>query len=153
MRAITSDHDASALLFLLLRVLSFRRGSDDDIDVEDLGPVSIDPEFQEYVLQQVEHLMRGLTSTCFPLLRKMQRSEEDAAISTLRASRPGSGVASSTRRYDIEALFDLMALLCRGRPESGLPFWQGPDRRISRFLLWAVDTLSLIHISEPTRPY
>ena len=143
MRAITSENDASALLFLLLRVLSFRRGSDDDIDVEDLGPVSIDPEFQEYVLQQVEHLMRGLTSTCFPLLRKMQRSEEDAAISTLRASRPGSGVASSTRRYDIEALFDLMALLCRGRPESGLPFWQGPDRRISRFLLWAVDTREL----------
>ena len=159
-RAITADGDASALLFLLLRVLSFRRAPEDELDVDEVAPAAMDVEFQEYVLQQVEHLVLGLTTTCFPLLRKLQRAEEDAAISVLRASsRPvtgagvsagslgssgtGAGGAPLARRYDIEAFFDLVALLCRGRPESGLAFWQGPDRRISRFLLWAVDTREL----------
>lgn len=138
MRAVTADSDASALLFLLLRVLSFRRTSDDDVvDVDD-APIVLDAEFQEYVLQQVTHLVLGVTTTCFPLLRRLQRAEEDAAIASIRTARPGSQGAAP-RRYDIEALFDLIALVCRGRPESGAPFWHGHDRRTSRFLLWAVD--------------
>ena len=33
----------------------------------------------------------------------------------------------------------VIALLCADRPESGLPFWLGADRRLSRFLHWALD--------------
>lgn len=133
LQALTAD-ESSALVFLAVCVLGFRRAPD---DLEERPPV-IDPEFQEYVLQQVQHLMLGVTTTFFPLLRKMQRAEEDSAFASLRAARPGAALPA--RRYDIEALFDVLALLCRGRPEAGLPFWQGPERGLSRFLLWAVDT-------------
>lgn len=134
-RAITADSE-SALVFLLLRVLAFRHGPSDLVDDARLG--AVDAEFQEYVLQQVERLLLGLTSTLLPLVRRLQRAEEDAAFASLRAARPG--VVPPARRFDTEALFDLVAQLCRGRPESGLPFWIAPDGRVSRFLLFAVDT-------------
>lgn len=134
-QALTAEGEASALVFTILAWLGFRRSPEEEL--EEPAPL-IDPEFQEYVLQQAEHWLLGLTNIFLPLLRKMQRSEEEAAFASTRTARAGSAVPA--RRYDIEALFDAIALLCRHRPESGLPFWLGADRRISRFLLWAIDT-------------
>ena len=129
----------SALEYLLLHVLSFRHGVDAAL-VDAAGEMqrpAVSPAFQEYVLQQVEHLLQGVTSYFLVTLRRLQRAEEDAAFASLRSARPGA--ASIPRRYDIEALFDLIALICTGRPDSGLVFWLGADRRPSRFLLWALD--------------
>lgn len=147
-----------AFVFLITNVLAFRKrmldaldGEDDDVgEVEpvaalnggDLGPngspkEQVDEEFQEYVLQQVQILIASLTTVMMPFLRKIQREEEDAAFASSRAGRPGATAVE--RRYDIEALFDLIAMLCKGRPEAGLPFWQGQDGRLTRFLTWAID--------------
>lgn len=132
--AITADDDAAALVFLLLQVVGFRRGADDEVDE---APPLVDDAFQVYVLQQVEHLVHGLTTALLPLVRKLQRAEEDAAAASHRGARPGA--ALPVRRYDIEALLDLVALLCRGRPEANWPLWESYDRRTSRFLPWAID--------------
>ncbi|PKI82426.1 hypothetical protein MVES1_003399 [Malassezia vespertilionis] len=131
------DGDAvpsAALLFALLCMLAFRDASSDGL----LRTLSgVDAEFQAYILQQMEHLLLRLCTHNLALLRKLQRAEEDAAFAALRGARPG--VAPPARRYDIEALFDLVARTCEGRAESGLAFLLGADRRFSRFCLWAVD--------------
>ena len=129
----------SALEFLLLHMLAFRHAADGELalaaDSTESSPVSV--AFQEYILLQVEHLLQGVTAFFLATLRRMQRAEEDAAFASLRAARPGA--AGVPRRFDIEALFDLIALVCVGRPDAGLAFWLAPDRRPSRFVLWALD--------------
>ncbi|PWN52683.1 hypothetical protein IE53DRAFT_384865 [Violaceomyces palustris] len=148
-----SSPKGDAFVFLILRVLSFRQktldaldGEDDDVGesepVVGSGTTSddeVDAEFREYVLQQVQSLVQSVTTVMLPLIRKLQRAEEDAAFAISRGVAGRPGAAPQERRYDIEALFDLVALLCRGRPEAGLPFWIGPDKRTTRFLAWAID--------------
>ncbi|KAI3620056.1 hypothetical protein CBS9595_002023 [Malassezia furfur] len=140
--AIAPEAEASesALLFLLLRALLFQHRAGDALDEEAASARAlrdVDVAFQEHTLQQVEHLVLQLTATQLPLLRKLQRAEEDAGFAALRGARPGA--PPPTRRYDIEALLDLIALLCKDRPDAGVPFWLGTDRRMSRFLHWALD--------------
>ncbi|KAJ9479261.1 hypothetical protein PHBOTO_002738 [Pseudozyma hubeiensis] len=161
LRAATgSDGPAGgAFIFLVVRVLAFRQrtidalfGEEEDAvaaeadaaagDIVDNNPWEdeVDAEFREYVVQQIHNLAVGTTSVMLPMLRRIQRSEEDAAFALSRGvSARGSSSVPPERRYDIEALFDLIALLCRGRPEAGLPFWVGPDSRTTRFLAWAID--------------
>ena len=153
--AATSSPKGDAIVFLILRVLAFRQKALDSLDgaeeeagdtdvahsaIDAVDDDGVDAEFQEYVLQQVQSLVLSTTSVMLPLLRKLQRSEEDAAFAIMRGS-TGRGASSAQleRRFDIEALFDLIALLCRGRPEAGLPFWVGQDKRTTRFLSWAID--------------
>lgn len=148
-----------AFIFLVVRILAFRQKTVDALFGEEEGAVAaeadaaagdvadtnawddeVDTEFREYVVQQIHNLAVGTTSVMLPMLRRIQRSEEDAAFAISRGvSARGGGSALPERRYDIEALFDLIALLCRGRPEAGLPFWVGPDNRTTRFLAWAID--------------
>ncbi|KAJ1033094.1 hypothetical protein NDA16_000372 [Ustilago loliicola] len=148
-----------AFIFLVVRILAFRQKTIDALFGEEEGAVAaeadaaagdladtnawddeVDAEFREYVVQQIHNLAVGTTSVMLPMLRRIQRSEEDAAFALSRgASARGGGSAPPERRYDIEALFDLIALLCRGRPEAGLPFWVGQDNRTTRFLAWAID--------------
>lgn len=148
-----------AFIFLVVRVLAFRQKTIDALFGEEEGALTaeadtaagdvidinawedeVDAEFREYVVQQIHNLALGTTSVMLPMLRRIQRSEEDAAFALSRAvSARGSTSAPPERRYDIEALFDLIALLCRGRPEAGLPFWVGSDNRPTRFLAWAID--------------
>ncbi|CDU22883.1 related to nucleoporin [Sporisorium scitamineum] len=150
-----------AFIFLVVRILAFRQKTIDALFGEEEGAVAaeadaaagdivdnnanawddeVDAEFREYVVQQIHNLAVGTTSVMLPMLRRIQRSEEDAAFALSRGvSARGGASAPPERRYDIEALFDLIALLCRGRPEAGLPFWVGPDNRTTRFLAWAID--------------
>lgn len=153
-----------AFYYLVLRVLAFRtreiealEGEENDIgdnepvaqtvSTDTLGDEEIDKEFQEYVLLQVQNLVLRITSVMLPFLRRLQRSEEDASFAASRgidASRGGSDSVVS-RRYDIEALFDTVTTLCKRRPESGLPFWLGPEGKGTRFLSWAVDVRETGH--------
>lgn len=131
-----------AFVYLLMHLLAFRHRDLDLFAGEEgaAGAEPLDAEAQEFVLQQVLHLLHSTTTALLPLLRKLQRAEEDAAFASVRTGRPG--VALPVRRYDIEALFDLVALVCHGRPEAGLALWlgAGAERRAPpRFLLWAVD--------------
>ncbi|SNX84233.1 related to nucleoporin [Melanopsichium pennsylvanicum] len=148
-----------AFIFLVMRILAFRQKTIDALFGEEEGAVAaeadvaaadlvdknawddeVDAEFREYVVQQIHNLAVGTTSVMLPMLRRIQRSEEDAAFALARGVTARSGgSAPPERRYDIEALFDLIALLCRGRPEAGLPYWVGPDNRTTRFLAWAID--------------
>ncbi|KAJ1028317.1 hypothetical protein NDA18_002982 [Ustilago nuda] len=147
-----------AFIFLVVRILAFRQKTIDALFGEEEGAVAaeadaaagdvadtvawddeVDAEFREYVVQQIHNLAVGTTSIMLPMLRRIQRSEEDAAFALSRGVSTRGGSAPPERRYDIEALFDLIALLCRGRPEAGLPFWVGPDNRTTRFLAWAID--------------
>lgn len=148
-----------AFIFLVVRILAFRQKTIDALFGEEEGAAAVeaeaaavdvtenngwddevDSEFREYVVQQIHNLAVGTTSVMLPMLRRIQRSEEDAAFAISRgASARAGGSALPERRYDIEALFDLIALICRGRPEAGLPFWVGPDNRTTRFLAWAID--------------
>jgi len=143
-----------ALYFIVLRVLAFRQrqidaleGEENDtnealaskLNEDNEAEGEMDMDFQDYVLSQVQSLVLSITSVMLPNLRKLQRSEEDAAFPsrTIEYSRAGS--EPPPRRYDIEALFDIIALLCRARPESGLPFWQGAEGKGTRFLNWAIE--------------
>ncbi|EPQ26535.1 uncharacterized protein PFL1_05857 [Pseudozyma flocculosa PF-1] len=149
-----------AFVYLIDNVMAFRQRALESLDgaEEEAGDIDVvrspadvdgrgaeeevDAEFREYVVQQVQNLVLSTTTVMLTLLRKLQRSEEDAAFAISRGQTGrggGAAVTHQTRRYDIEALFDLIALLCRGRPESGLPFWIGHDKRTTRFLSWAVD--------------
>ncbi len=159
----TEGPSGGAFIFLVVRILAFRQKTIDALFGEEEGAIAaeadaaaavaaadlmennawddeVDAEFREYVVQQIHNLAVGTTSVMLPMLRRIQRSEEDAAFALSRglAARAG-GSAPPERRYDIEALFDLIALLCRGRSEAGLPFWVGPDNRTTRFLTWAID--------------
>ncbi|EST05651.1 Nucleoporin [Kalmanozyma brasiliensis GHG001] len=151
------DPTGGASIFLVVRVLAFRQRTIDALFGEEEDAVAaeadaaagevadtnawddeVDTEFREYVVQQLHNLAVGTTSVMLPMLRRIQRSEEDAAFALSRGVGARGGSVPQ-RRYDIEALFDLIALLCRGRPEAGLPFWVGPDNRTTRFLAWAID--------------
>ncbi|WFC99896.1 hypothetical protein MYAM1_002642 [Malassezia yamatoensis] len=138
--APSDDHAESGLLFMVLRVLLFEQSTIEVLD-EDAANAralrNVDQAFQPYVLQQVEHWVMQLVMTQLGLLRKLQRAEEDTAFAALRTTRPGTVLP--TRRYDIEALFDLIALLGRSNPDAGLPFWTCADRRMHRFMHWAID--------------
>ncbi|PWZ02432.1 hypothetical protein BCV70DRAFT_198714 [Testicularia cyperi] len=146
-----------AFVFLVVRILAFRQKALDVLygqeeaagaEAEAAAEVAdangweeeVDTEFREYVIQQVQSLTFGVTSIMLPMLRRIQRSEEDAAYALSRGTNMRAGVPlPKERRYDIEALFDLVALLCRARPEAGLSLWVGPDNRTTRFLAWAID--------------
>ena len=84
--APADDAAESALLFLLLRALLFRRPAEEARELVGEGEVralrGVDDAFQEHVLQQVEHLVLQLTSTQLPLLRTLQRAEEDCLLYT-----------------------------------------------------------------------
>ena len=157
----TEGPTGGAFIFLVVRILAFRQKTIDALFGEEEDAVAaeadaaagdvidrnsngwddeVDAEFREYVVQQIHNLVVGTTSVMLPMLRRIQRSEEDAAFALSRGvNGRGSSSIPPERRYDIEALFDLIALLCRGRPEAGLPFWVGPDNRTTRFLAWAID--------------
>ena len=95
----------------------------------------IDPVFQEYILEALQRLTVGVTTVMLPILRKLQRAEEDAAFASSRGR-----ADAPAQRHDIQQLFDLIATLCRGRADAGLDFWVGRDGRTTRFLLWAADS-------------
>ncbi|MCO5590252.1 hypothetical protein L7F22_044221 [Adiantum nelumboides] len=141
--------NGNALYSIALRILAFRQRQIDALEGEetdttevnatraggDAEEEEIDVDFQEHILEQIQALILSLTSVMLPFLRKMQRGEEDAAFA---ASRSGNAEPPA-RRYDIEALFDSVSLLCRARPDTGLTFWLGPEGKGTRFLNWAIE--------------
>lgn len=108
-----------------------------------LSKGQLSPAFQPYVLHQVQKLVLDVTSMMLNQLKRIQRSEEEAAFITSRG-RASTGAAVETGasqcRNDIQQLFDLIATLCSDRPEAGLDFWTGSQGKIMPFLLWAIET-------------
>ncbi|CEH13773.1 Uncharacterized conserved protein [Ceraceosorus bombacis] len=139
-----------ALVFVIQYVLAFRQpafvasqGFEEGTEaLATLAPgmseSAIDAEFQEYVLTQVQDLLISITNLFLPLFRRLQRAEEDAEFG-FKDSKNKPGQSSDPQRYDIEALFDSISLLCRGRPDAGLRFLVESDGRATRFLGWAID--------------
>lgn len=97
------------------------------------GEDEVDAEFQQYLLDTLQSLLVGVSRTFLPVLRRIQRQEEDAAYSTSRSG------GQSPRRFDLEAYLDSIALVARGDTQKSMQFWLAPDGRRSRFLLWAIE--------------
>lgn len=140
--------------FLSLDVLAFRAEQrKDDVwqttpeesastsSSDELTKAHLDPTFQTYVLDQVQSLVENVTTVMLPLLKRIQRTEEDAAFfsSRGRASVTADAATLLPQRNDIQQLFDLIATLTSGRPEAGLHFWVDAKGRQTPFLLWATD--------------
>ncbi|KAL9941013.1 hypothetical protein V8E36_000501 [Tilletia maclaganii] len=151
-----------AFAFLQINVLSFRQKVLDVLDGEfdtagdaeafvgDIDRMDaalgdgVGQDFQLEVLERVNAYCIAVADSFLPVLRKLQRAEEDAAFSTTRATqRPGVEIAH--RRHDIQALFDVIATVCRSRPDSGRRFCLTPEGRTSRFLNWALDVRDFRH--------
>ncbi|KAK0549144.1 hypothetical protein OC845_003260 [Tilletia horrida] len=116
-----------------------------DIDRDDaaLGD-GVGQDFGVEVLERVKALSIATVEIFLPVLRKLQRAEEDAAFSTSRVNqRPGAEVVE--RRHDIQAFFDVIATVCRNRPDEGLQFCLNTEGRNSRFLNWALDMRDFGH--------
>ncbi|KAG0287751.1 hypothetical protein BGZ96_008357 [Linnemannia gamsii] len=101
--------------------------------------VRFDTSLQDGVLALLEFTVRDFIITMQPLLRKIKHREEDNAAhqSSLRQSQ--STAITAAPRNDLEALFTVVALIYKDRPEAGLRFWPNNDDRLYRFLKWGVD--------------
>ncbi|KAI1319098.1 hypothetical protein EDD11_004987 [Mortierella claussenii] len=101
--------------------------------------VQLDLDVQTQILTLLEMTVRDFVITMQPLLRKIKHKEEDVPVhqSSLRQSQTQSTVV--TPRNDLDALFSVIALLYKDRPEAGIRFWPNNDDRLYRFLKWGVD--------------
>ncbi|ORZ11308.1 nucleoporin Nup186/Nup192/Nup205 [Lobosporangium transversale] len=93
-------------------------------------------DVQDQILVLLEMTMRDFIITMQTLLRKIKHREEDVVAhqSSLRQSQ-----MQLAHRNDLDALFTVVALLYKGRPEAGIRFWPNNDDRLYRFLKWGVD--------------
>ncbi|KAF9189954.1 hypothetical protein BGZ51_008696 [Haplosporangium sp. Z 767] len=101
--------------------------------------VQMDACMQDGILALLELTVRDFIITMLPLLRKIKHKEEDMALhpSSLRQSQNQN--AATRPRNDLEALFTVIALMYKDRPEAGIRFWPNNDDRLYRFLKWGVD--------------
>ncbi|KAG0243340.1 hypothetical protein BGX31_010859 [Mortierella sp. GBA43] len=97
--------------------------------------VQLESSVQDGVLALLELTMRDFLITMLPLLRKIKHKEEDAALHL----RQSQAQASASPRNDLEALFTVISLVYKDRPEAGLRFWPNNDDRLYRFVKWGVD--------------
>ncbi|KAF8928220.1 hypothetical protein BGZ58_009810 [Dissophora ornata] len=101
--------------------------------------VQLEASMQNGILALLELTVRDFIITMLPLLRKIKHREEDVTAhqSSLRQSQTQAVVAA--HRNDLDALFTLIALVYKDRPEAGIRFWPNNDDRLYRFLKWSVD--------------
>ncbi|KAG0011023.1 hypothetical protein BGZ80_001011 [Entomortierella chlamydospora] len=101
--------------------------------------VQLDSDMQNQILALLEMTVRDFIITMLPLLRKIKHKEEDIVVhqSSLRQSQTQSSAAAP--RNDLDALFTVIAILYKDRPEAGIRFWPNNDDRLYRFLKWGVD--------------
>jgi nuclear pore complex protein Nup205 len=120
------------------------------------GEASVDPWFQDYVVEQVELLVVEVITNRISILRKLRNREEDVVSTSHRGGglRSSRGLEQQTAppRHDLEAFFLLIATIYRANPDGGLKFWeetssQDPsssssavsnptNSRLSAFLRW-----------------
>ncbi|KAF9908411.1 hypothetical protein EC991_009866 [Linnemannia zychae] len=98
--------------------------------------VRFDQSMQDGILALLELTVRDFIITMLPLLRKIKHKEEDNVVS-LRQSQSSANPTSP--RNNLEALFTVVALIYKDRPEAGVRFWPNNDDRLYRFLKWGVD--------------
>ncbi|GJJ76570.1 nuclear pore complex protein Nup205 [Entomortierella parvispora] len=102
-------------------------------------PAHMSVVMQDGIYSLLEMSIRNFINTMLPLLRKIKHKEEDAAIHQTSFRQSQSQSTSLTTRNDLEALFTVIALLFKDRPEAGINFWPNNDDRLYRFLKWGVD--------------
>lgn len=142
--------NGDALVYTVVRLLGWKQHLQDALQgVEDDDALSkvaepsrgfltgsedeVDPEFQQYLQEALHGLLLGVSRTFLPLLRRIQRQEEDAAYTPTRSG------ASPRRRFDLEAFLDSISLIVLGDAHKALDYWLAKDGRRTRFLLWAVE--------------
>ncbi|KAF9586102.1 hypothetical protein BGW38_009637 [Lunasporangiospora selenospora] len=94
---------------------------------------------QDGVIGLLELSIRDLNISMLPLLRKIKHREEDMAFhhNSHRQSHPQTN--SPAPRNDLQALFTVISLIYKGRPEAGIRFWPIDDDRQYKFLKLGVD--------------
>ncbi|KAG0051659.1 hypothetical protein BGZ83_003489 [Gryganskiella cystojenkinii] len=102
-------------------------------------PAHMSVVMQDGIYSLLEMSVRTFINTMLPLLRKIKHKEEDGALHQTSLRQSQSQSSPSTPRNDLEALFTVIALLFKDRPEAGINFWPNNDDRLYRFLKWGVD--------------
>ncbi|KAF9988416.1 hypothetical protein BGZ65_004728 [Modicella reniformis] len=96
--------------------------------------VQLESSVQDGILALLELTVRDFIITMLPLLRKIKHKEEDVALHLRQSQAP-----AAAPRNDLEALFTVIALIYKERPEAGIRFWPNNDDRLYRFLKWGAD--------------
>ncbi|KAG0303620.1 hypothetical protein BGZ98_006479, partial [Dissophora globulifera] len=99
--------------------------------------VQLETPLQDGILALLEFSIRDFIITMLPLLRAIKHKEEDLAAHQSHQS--SQKATAPALRNDLEALFTVIALIYKDRPEAGIRFWPNNDDRLYRFLKWAVD--------------
>ncbi|KAI7819808.1 nucleoporin Nup186/Nup192/Nup205 [Gamsiella multidivaricata] len=101
--------------------------------------VELDTCMKDGILALLELTVRDFVITMLPLLRKIKHKEEDVTAHQSSIRQSQMQVAAAAPRNDLSALFTMIALIYKDRPEAGIRFWPNNDDRLYRFLKWGAD--------------
>ncbi|KAF9410788.1 hypothetical protein BGZ94_001527 [Podila epigama] len=96
-------------------------------------------DLQNGVLELLELMLRDFIIKMMPLLRRIKHKEEDSLTSQTSHRQFHPHHPNSTARNDIEALFTVVSLVYKDRPEASLRYWPIGDDRLYGFLKWGSD--------------
>ncbi|KAG0038296.1 hypothetical protein BGZ82_000603 [Podila clonocystis] len=100
-------------------------------------------DLQNGVLELLELTLRDFIIRMMPLLRRIKHKEEDS-LNSQTSHRPHSQHSTASSRNDLDALFTVVSLVYKDRPEASLRYWPIGDDRLHGFLKWGADCKTAI---------